>query len=122
MADEITLSASLSVTKGAANTVTLASSGLTVTLAGTKWFHHIQNIGTSEEALDMGSITAPGWAYFKNLNDTDYVELRPGTGVVDMIRLNAGEFALFRLAEDVTAPFAIANSNTVNLEYFILDT
>jgi hypothetical protein len=82
--------------------------------------HHKQNIGTSEEALDLGGLATLGYALFKNLDDTNYCELRSGTGAGnDIIRLDPLGGAMFRFGSDITAPFAIAITAAVQIEYWI---
>lgn len=84
-----------------------------------KFVHHKQNVGTTEEALDLGELTvAGGLAICINRDSTNYVELRSATGASnDVIKILAGEFAIFRWGSDVTAPYAIANTAAVQLEY-----
>lgn len=100
--------------------IELKQSGLAVTLSGNQWIHHRQEIGTSEEALDLGDISTGGWFFARNLDTTNYVELRSGTGATDFVRLNAGEFCLFRISGDASAPYAIANTAAVDLEYALV--
>jgi len=49
------------------------------------------------------------------------VELRSGTGATDFIRLNAGEFALFRMSPDASAPYAIADTSSCNVLFVLLE-
>lgn len=123
MADEITIVAKLTVAKGNLSSLARgAANGITPDMAGTPVIHNTQQIGTSEEAIVMGDVSTPGWAWFKNLDDTNYVEIRPATGVADLLRLNPGEECVFRFAADATAPFAIANTGAVYIEYVICNT
>lgn len=121
MANEVTLSVSLSVLKSGSGLDMKRSFSGQFDMSGTEFIHNTQIVGTSEEALLMGDVAAPGWAFFKNLDATNYVEIRAATGVADTLRLNAGEAAVFRFAADATAPFAIANTAAVRLEYLILE-
>ena len=122
MANEVTVTATLVYSDGSVASFTRTLSALGVTVTTKKFIHHVQSIGTSEEALDLGELVAPlGWAWFKNLDSTNYVEVRMATGASnDHVRMNAGEPALFRFGSDVTAPFAIANASAVLLEYIIV--
>lgn len=119
MADEITISASLAV----ANVFSSVSRGVNLSftpdMSGATFIHNVQEIGTAEEAIVMGDVSTPGWAWFRNLDTTNYVEIRPGTGKDDLVRLNAGEWCVFRFAADVTAPYAVANTASVKIEYLI---
>lgn len=123
MANEITVSCSIKVVKSSAKIdESLSFSGLQFDMSGTEYMKRIQEVGTTEEALVMNADSAvPGWGIYKNLDATNYVELRQGTGVADMVRMNAGEPAMFRLAADATAPFAIANTAAVRLLYMIFE-
>ena len=120
MANEITISGSLSGTKPGA-VENFSVSGLTVTMTGTDYVKLTQTVGTSEEALVMLDAGTPGFCVIKNLDATNYVEVRQGTGVADLIRINAGEFALFRFAADATAPYVIANTAACIVEYLLFE-
>jgi len=83
--------------------------------------HKVASIGTSEEALDLGDCGTGGWFMAKNLDDTNFVSIRQGTGASDLIRLRAGEVCLFRLDADATAPYIIADTASVDVEYLLLE-
>jgi hypothetical protein len=92
---------------------------LNVNMTGTRFTHFRQSVAMSEEALILGELSGAtlGWCYIKNLDSTNYVEVRSGTGSSnDIIKIKAGEFALFRWGSDVTAPYAIANTAAVLIE------
>lgn len=120
MANELTVSASLSFTKGSI-TAALAKNGLQITITGTKKLENVQNIGTSEEALQLGDLgSAAGcWLLLINRDPTNYVNIRPATGVADMCKVMPGEPALFRVAG--AAPYAIANTAACNVEYVLIE-
>lgn len=83
---------------------------------------HIQDIGTTEEALAIAPLTTTAGcvAYFKNLDDTNYVEVRQASGAgEDILKLKAGEEYTIRLGSDVATPYAIANTDTVKLKFKI---
>lgn len=116
MAAEITLSASLAVDNGIIDEA-LSKSGVRFDWSGTKTTKHIQAVGTSEEAIDLGEIATLGYFMAINLDNTNYVELRSATGAGnDIIRLDAkGGLCLLRWGSDVTAPFAVANTASCNV-------
>jgi hypothetical protein len=121
MANEITVSVSLNGEKGTKKD-RRAFGGLQFDMAGNNFIHHTQSIGTSEEALVMsGDVTVPGWAVFFNHDDTNFVEIRPATGVADLVTVPPQGPALFKFASDATAPFAIADTATCDLEYLIFE-
>ena len=121
IANEITVSVSLSILKSGSGLDIKRSASGQFDLTGTEYIHNIASIGTSEEALAMGDVAAPGWCYMKNLDPTNYIEIRAATGVADSLRLNAGEFCVFRFAADATAPYAAANTAACRLEYLIVE-
>lgn len=120
MANEVTISGSLEYadSEGSDELFTLAEVMFSVT--DKLFVRHKQAIGTTEEAIDLGGLATLGWAVFKNLSATNYVELRSATGAGnDIIKLPALGFAIFYFGSDVTAPFAIANTASCQLEYLI---
>lgn len=120
MADEITLTFGLSMLKATAGQVDRNPDQQSVTMTGTDFVHNTQNIATSAEALAKGDITTPGYCMFHNLDGTNYVEIGyDDTGFKPTVRLNAGEWAMFRCTQ--AAPQAQANTAAVNLEYIILE-
>jgi len=119
MADELTVSVSLRFVKS--NVTKSHSTGrVKVDVAGTKITDHIQEIGTSEEAIVLNEAAAGGYVFLENLNATNFIEIRPGTGAADLIKLLPGDVALFRLTGDATAPFAIANTAACNMRIIII--
>lgn len=123
MADELSIDASLSY-KDSQN-VKVFMDRFTdkwgkVDVSDKHYVHHKQNIGTSEEALDLGGLATLGWAFFMNLDETNYVEIRSATGASnDIIWIPALTPAVFRFGSDISAPYAIANTAACDLEYLI---
>jgi hypothetical protein len=120
VADEITTYVKLSVTKNGA-TITKESSG-TFTQTGTKVVAGTRSIGfSSHSALPMGDVTTAGWAYFKNLDGTNYVEVgKDVSGTFhSVVKIKPGETAEFRLA--LSNPYAKANTAAVLLDYAIAE-
>jgi len=79
------------------------------------------SVGTSEEAIPLGEVTALGWAGFKNLDVTNYVEIRFVTGAGnDHVKVPPLGVAIFHFGSDVTAPFLIANTAACQVEYLIV--
>lgn len=120
MADEIVLSVKLKYDKSSTS-VDMKVADLKITVTGKLFVHHRQSIGTTEEALDLGAVPTGGWFIAINRDATNFVEIRQGTGTTDLIRLNAGEPCCFRMSGDTTAPFAIANTAAVELEYMLIE-
>lgn len=122
MAEEITVSASLSVDNGIIS-AKLAKVGLSVDLAGSDFTHQSQVVETTDAALDKGSITALGWFIGINRSTTaaEIIEIRPVDNGNDTVKIEPGEFACFRFGSDATAPFIISASGSPTLEYLLIE-
>ena len=118
MAEEITISASLAFSKGGIGS-TLSDSDLKFDVTGTDYFQGTQGVGTSEEALDLGHITTPGYCYMKNTDTTNFVSIIRATSEGNCIKLKAGEVALFRF--EATAPFVKADTSAVQINYLLIE-
>lgn len=88
-------------------------------VAGSKPLRNRQLVGTVEEALVVGDAGAGGYFMAINRDATNFVELRPGAGLADLIRLKPGDVCLFRLTNDATL-YAISDTAAVELDYFIV--
>lgn len=119
MANEITVSARLQAIKASGPDFDRGYGSLQFTLTGNKSVSAIQSIGTSAEALAIGEIGTCGWAIFENMDTTNYITIRAGSGAADVIKLKAGEIAVFRLAS--STPYALANTAACLLRYTILE-
>ena len=92
-----------------------------VDISGDAFFHGRQNIGVSEEALATGDITTLGWAFFKNHDKTNFVEIASGSGVQALIRVEAGEIAgPLRLSQGATL-YAAADTAACDLEFLLIE-
>ena len=118
MAEEITLSASLTFLKGGIGS-SLSDTDLTFDVSGTDYFQGTQGVGTSEEALDLGHITTPGYCYMKNTDSTNFVSVIRATSEGNCIKIKAGEVALFRF--EATAPFVKADTSEVQIDYLLIE-
>lgn len=123
MANEITIKASLSYAKSGQTVIsrsnpTAAGDVLTQKSANFRYVNRVQNIGNTEEALGLGDVSSPGISWFQNLGLTT-ISIRAGSGDVDVVNIEAGEWAMFRFA--TATPWAIADTNASDLEYFIID-
>ena len=121
MANEITITTGLVATSGS---FLVQHSTLTkqATLTTATRSLNTQLISVSSTALVIASAVgaAGGWAWFRNLDTTNYVSIGvqvSGT-FYPLVRLNAGEAAVFRLG--VITPYAYANTGSVYLEHDIL--
>lgn len=119
MANELTISMSMTFRKGAVQLPAFGFSGLQFDVTGTKYVRNIQNIGLTEEAIDLGEITTPRYGLFRNLDTTNPIYIRRATGQGNMVKLRPGGVACFEL--EATAPYAIATTAACNLEYMIVE-
>ena len=120
MANEITLTASLAFAKGSVS-VSLSKSAaqFSVDAGSHKYYSGMQTVGTSEEALELGDIATGGYCLLINRDATNYVSVRAGTGAANLIKLKAGEAALFRC--EAAAPYVIANTAACLVEVLLIE-
>lgn len=81
-----------------------------------------QAIGTTYEAIGTGDVTVEGFTYIRNLDDTNFVQvgLDGGASLTPLIRLDAGEFCVFRV-DDAATLFAQADTAEVDIDVMILE-
>ncbi len=119
MANEITVTAFLKAVKGEYSDQ--ASHQDTLDMTGAIGVRNVQTVGfAAHEALVLGDVTTCGWAYFKNTDATNYVQIGVDTTGTfrAVIKLKPGEGGVIRLATN--APYAQAAVAAVNLHYWIL--
>lgn len=90
-----------------------------------KWNNWAGNIGTTEEAMVLGEVTSLGWLLILNYDVTNFVEVRTATAGTKFCQVPAATkdapgFALFKFGAGVTAPFLIADTAAVDVEYWIV--
>jgi hypothetical protein len=127
MANEITVSGQLSVTKGSlALRKSIGTQRFDMT--GTAYSAGVQSIATTAAGVAVSIATAvgtPGFAYFVNLDPTNYVEIgiqHSGTTFVAFMKVEAEETSLpIRLAVASNALYARANTSAVEVEIFVLE-
>lgn len=122
MADEISLTLALTATVNGVDLATKALTAQGIDVAGLRFVHNIQQIGTSEEALKLGELATLGVTWMRNLDTTNFLEVRSGTGASnDFYKFLPGEAWCWRWGSDVTAPYAIADTAACYLEYVIFE-
>ena len=122
MADELSLKGlTIDFAKSGSPSISITAGSLTIDVSGAQVMDNVQNIGTSEEAILLGDVAAGGYWFVQNLDSTNFVELRSGTGATDFIKLLAGEWAIFRTSADATAPYAIADTGACNVRFVRFD-
>jgi hypothetical protein len=82
---------------------TIASATTNITQTTLAFHSSLVFVGTSEEDMSVGDITAASgcWVYLKNMDAANFVKYGPKSGgaMVEFGRLRAGMFAFFFLAE-----------------------
>ena len=77
----------------------------------------VVTVGTSEENINFGDVLCPGWCIIENLDTTNYVDIGPdSTGMVEMIRVEAGKVAIVFLYPNVTL---VAKANTAAVQLLV---
>ena len=120
MANEISLTASLSCFKSTvmASAIGRAITGGLFTMTGSTYIESIVSLATSATVIPLGSVTAPHWSVFHNLDSTNFLTIRNGVAGADVLKLLAGEWAFCPLL-DTSTPYGVANTAAVSLEYVI---
>lgn len=121
MADELSLTVSLSFSKGGAKVRRVVSKKVTIT--GDAFVHGFQTLVAASEAelVQLTAVGDPGWVLIINLDETNFIEVGATTGVYT-VKILAGEFALFRFAKEQTVTvLALADSGNVDIEYIIIE-
>lgn len=123
MANEISITASLSVAKGNLATESLTVSAVHATLTGKQITKGTQTIPTTAggTAVVLGGLGSVGWIHVKNLDTTNYVDLMTAVSGTAFARLKPGEVALLRLPPAITAPAALANTASVDIEFLLIE-
>ncbi|RPI76136.1 MAG: hypothetical protein EHM42_10765 [Planctomycetaceae bacterium] len=85
----------------------------------------VVDIGTSEEDISFGDISAAniGYCAMRNLDTTNYVDIGPKSGgaMVGMLRLKPGEPQSMRLVPGVTLR-AVANTAACKVQFSFYQT
>ena len=122
MANEITVNATLQFAKG-----NVASEGLGVnakfTMTGTNYVKKTQAIPTTAggTALDVSGLSTLGFGIFKNNDGTNAIDLMTAVSGTVFATINPGECALIRFPSSVSAPAALAQTATCQLQYQVLE-
>ncbi len=128
MASEVTFGMSLAYD----DTVTsesLAVSGLVFNSAGKRVFKNTQTIPTSEVAINLGGITNIGSWMIKNLDQTNYVELKVATSGAIRDKLAADTAGTGKggcaggtcMGSGSQVPYAIANTASCKIAVEIIE-
>jgi len=112
MSNELSVYAGLIFNKNGASVI--ANESVSVSITGSNMVKDTQEIGTTEETLELPSdMSSAGFLLIKNLDDTNYVDIGVTTGVYT-VRIKAGEIALFRPTS--TTIYAKADTAAVSIQ------
>lgn len=121
MANEFSISAALTLRKNYLNKQVSDARNLNAVTSAPAYVAGSPSIGTTHEAIPMGDVATQGWAFFKNLDATNFVTI----GIVvtatyyPMLKLKAGEFVLVRLSTNTI--YAKADTAACQLDFIIFD-
>jgi hypothetical protein len=127
VANELTINCSMEYDDALGESMSLQVSDLVKSVTTKSPVKLIQSVGTAEEAIDLGDTGTPVYAMFKNLDPTNYIELKVATSGAIFARLDPdtdqdgkGGVALLRLGSGATAPYAIANTSACRMAIMLL--
>ncbi len=120
MANEVTISASLGYSDGDDVDVSVAVQNQQRTPTTKRPLKTIQAIGTAEEALQVGDGASFGDLWVRNLDATNFVNVKVATGGAICAKLLPGRFMLIPLGSGMQAPFAIADTAACNVEIMVV--
>jgi hypothetical protein len=120
MANEVTLTASLSVFKSSVMSAAkgVSVTGMTDNMAGSCISDGSILVATSATAIPLGSITSCGWCALHNTDSTNYVTLQNGGGGTPTVYVGPGKYAFFTLPP-TAVPYLLANTAACYVEFFI---
>jgi hypothetical protein len=121
MANELTIDAQVSYADADGVTDGLSVAALEITLGVKLISHQKFSVATAEQAVNITGITTLGYAMLVNRDETNFVEVRVGTGGTKFCKLKAGEVALFRFGSGITAPFIIADTAACLVEMMLFN-
>jgi len=118
MADEITLSVDLDLVNGNVEH-DFRPNAILIDQANERYVDRIQDIGTSEETVSFGDLTAKGLVVLYNLDSSNYVNWGHTTGNLDC-KILAGEYSVFRM-DNSGALIMQANTATCKVRVILYD-
>lgn len=120
MANEISITASLAINKPSvmSSAIGRAVNALLFTMSGLTYIEGSITLLTSATAFSLGGVTAPHWAFFKNLDATNFVKLRNGVAGADFAQLYPGECAFVPLYTSISL-YGIADTASCLVEFLV---
>ena len=121
MANEVAITTAISYTKNNAEPIGRGQGGKILSQTGAGQIEMSDfSVATSETTIQLGGLTTLGWAWFRNLDATNFVNIKTAASGTIIVKLPAGSSALFHFGSGVTAPVAIADTAACLIEYVIL--
>jgi hypothetical protein len=118
---EITYTTSLSAYKAdsMSSPIGRAVTGAQANMTGTVLSQGTALIGVTSTAFPLAQVTQPGWAWFSNLDSSNFFQLMSGpTGQV-ICRFFPG-YSVWMPLDPTCTPYGLANTAPVLVEYVIL--
>lgn len=123
MASELLVTGSLVIDTSEIAGLAIQAPEYFVNQTAKNYVHDVITVGTTERAIPLGDVAAPGWSLFKNVGSVGSVSLRVGTAGAVFAIMGPGEHAgPFRLGGNAQTPYAIASAAGARLQYMICDT
>jgi hypothetical protein len=129
MANELEIKVKVTYTPTATNQVAISPGEFTktISMSGSDHLSGTQSVGTSEEIIGdatngfLTDIGTAGWILVKNLDSTNYVEFNSDAAPAAnyTLRLDAGEFCVFRLGQANAILRGKANTAAVSIQYWV---
>ena len=119
MANSVTVTAQANLVTTDGVSESLGASSFAVSMAGKNVSKGTQVTG-SAAAIPLGGIGTIGLAVLKNLDGTNSIAIRNGSGGSNFLTVGPGETAVFRFTSGVV-PFSVALAGTPLLEYMICE-
>lgn len=116
MADEITITAGMSVTNGSL-TKKVGTIIDRYDMAGSRAFGNVQDVGTTYELVATGAdVGTEGWSFYRNLDATNFLELglEVSSAFYAFAKLMPGEMALLPISSN--AIYAKADTAACKLQ------
>jgi hypothetical protein len=102
MAEEIEILVDVTLRNGTVEN-DFQPASVSVDQTNARFSDRIVDVGTTAETISFGDLTSAGLVCFQNTDSTNYVTVGPDSGgLVAMIKINAGEVAVFRVDPSAT--------------------
>jgi hypothetical protein len=121
MADEISYQQTIQHAVTGGVTMSISAEAKTAS-SGTNWFRATVNVLVGGGNLAVGSVGTPLMAYFRNLSAVNYVDIQDGAAGSIITRVPAGGISGPIFLNPSVTLYAIANTDTVLLEYAVFET